>query len=107
MTDYAATTVSGNTGAAVTERTGATSGDTVPAGTLIAWRNTGAGSHTVTITTNNQVRGLDVADRTITVAAGATWVERVPSDWGDANGKCAVAISGTATEVKYLIMGGV
>ena len=104
MTAYAATDIPAG-GVAVTERTGASSGDTVPAGALIAWRNTGAGSHTVTLTTSNTAGGLAVADQVYTIPAGQTWVDRVDSDWGDVNGQCAVAISGTATEIKFLVIG--
>ncbi len=106
MTDYAATDVSASGAVAVTERTGATSGDTIAAGSLVVWRNAGAGTHNVTITTNNTADGLAVADQVITLTAGQVKVDRVEQAWGDANGRCAVAIDGTASEVKYLIMDG-
>ncbi len=103
MADRAATDVSGRAGAALTEFTGASSGDTVPAGSLCIWRNTGAGSHTVTITTNNTSDGLPIDDQVYTIPASGVWAGRIKSEWGDANGRCAVAINGTATEVKYYV----
>jgi hypothetical protein len=106
MTDYAGTDVNSSAGTTVTERTGTTSSDTVAAGSLVLWRNTGAGTHVVTLTTNNTVGDLAVADRTISLAAGAVKAGRVPLQWGDANGKVQVAIDGTATEVKYYVLGG-
>lgn len=107
MTAYAATDVSSNAGAQVSERTGAASGDTVPAGSLVVVRNTGVGSHTFTITTNNTTGGLAVADAVWTIPAGQVYGGRVDSDWGDADGLCAVAINGTPTEIKYYVLGTV
>lgn len=107
MADHTSTDVAGSQGAAVTERTGATTGDTVPAGSLVLWRNTGVGAHTVTLTTNNTVGDLAVADRTIALAAGTSKAGRVPVSWGDANGRVQVAIDATATEVKYYVLGGI
>ena len=107
MTDYAGTDVSEPTGVAVAERTGATSGDTVPAGSLLVVRNTGVGSHTFTITTNNTTDGLAVDDAVWTIPAATTYSGRVKTEWGDANGKCAVAINGTANEIKYNVLTGV
>lgn len=106
MTDYASTDVTSSAGTAVTERSGTSSSDTVTAGSVVLWRNTGAGTHVVTLTTNNTVGDLAVADRTISLAAGQNKAGRVPRDWGDADGKVAVAIDGTASEVKYSVMGG-
>jgi hypothetical protein len=107
MTAYAATDVSSNVGVQVAERTGAASGDTVPAGSLLLVRNTGAGSHTFTITTNNTSGGLGVEDRVWTIPAAQAFSGRVESDWGDADGLCAVAINGTPTEIKYYVLGSV
>jgi hypothetical protein len=107
MTDYASTDVTSNAGTAVTERSGTTSSDTVSAGSLVLWRNTGAGTHVVTLTTNNTEDGLAVADRTVSIPAGTAKAGPVLEEWGDANGKVAVAIDGTASEVKYYVMGGV
>lgn len=103
MTDYASVDGTSNAGTAVTERTGTASSDTVSAGSTVLWRNTGAGTHVVTLTTSNTVGGLAVADRTISIPAGAAKVGAVPEVWGDANGKVAVAIDGTPTEVKYFV----
>src|SRR5262245_40711865 len=107
MTNYTGTDVSGHAGAAVTERSGTSSADTVEAGTLVVWRNTGAGTHVVTITTNNTEDDLAVGDQTISIAAGTTKVGRVKKKWGDVDGRCAVAIDGTASEVKYSLFSGV
>lgn len=105
MTNYASVDVTSNVGTTVTERSGTSSSDAVSAGSVILWRNTGAGTHVVTLTTNNTVdEGLAVADRTISIPAGATKVSTLDVDWGDANGNCAVAIDGTASEVKYYVM---
>lgn len=107
MTDYAGTNVASNAGTAVTERSGTSSSDTVEAGTVVLWRNTGAGTHVVTLTTNNTVGDLAVADRTISLTAGQNKAGRIAREWGDANGLVAVAIDGTASEVKYSVLGGV
>jgi hypothetical protein len=106
MADNAATNVANPAGNLAATITGTASADTVPAGSIVLWRNTGAGSHTVTLTTNNTVDGLAVADMVITVVNGTQQVGRVPPQWGDANGRVAVAINGTAAEVLYTIMGG-
>lgn len=107
MTDYAAESANSYLGATITERTGSASSDTVPAGSLVLWRNTGAGTHAVTLTTNNTVKGLAVADNTVSLTTGQIKTVRIDLDWGDANGRVAVAIDGTATEVKYYVLGGV
>lgn len=107
MADYAADNVASNVGTVVNERSGTTSSDTVPAGAEVLWRNTGAGAHVVTLTTNNLVGDLDVEDRTISLAAGQAKGGRVPREWGDANGRVQVAIDGTASEVKYYVLGGI
>ena len=106
MADNAAQTVANPAGTVVTQITGSASADTVPAGSIVLWRNTGAGSHTVTLTTNNTAGGLAVADMVLTIANGTQQVGRVLPEWGDANGRVAVAINGTATEVVYYILGG-
>lgn len=106
MTDYAGTDATANAGTAITERTGTASSDTVPAGSTVLWRNTGAGTHVVTLTTNNTEAGLAVADRTISIPAGTAKVGPVLEAWGDANGRVQVAIDGTPTEVKYYVLGG-
>jgi hypothetical protein len=88
-------------------RTGATSGDTVPAGALVLIRNSGAGSHTVTFTNNQTSDGLTVSARVITLGAGEVWAGRVKPEWGDSSGNVGVAINGTASEILYYVMGGV
>lgn len=107
MADYAAQSVASTTGALLTQRTGTSSSDTVPGGSIVLWRNTGAGSHTVTLTNNATQDGLAVSNRVITLAAGEAWCGRVNSAWADANNRVAVAINGTASEVVYYVLGGV
>jgi plastocyanin len=106
MTDYAAENVATTTGSVVTERTGSASADTVPAGAIVLWRNTGAGSHNVTLTNSKTDDGLTISNRVIALTAGQIKAGRVNPAWGDANGRVAVGIDGTATEVKYYVMGG-
>jgi len=107
MTAYTGTNVATTAFALVPPRTGATSGDTVPAGSLVLFRNSGAGSHTVTFTNNQAVDGLTVSNRVVTLAAGEVWAGRVKPEWGDSSGNVALAINGTASEVVYYVMGGV
>jgi hypothetical protein len=107
LTDYAADSASSSVGTTLTVRTGAASGDTVPAGAYVVWQNTGAGVHVVTLTNNSTQDGLTVSNRTISVPAGGFKGGRVNPSWGDANSRVPVAIDGTATEVKYLIPGGI
>lgn len=107
MADYSAENVSSSAGSTVTERTGAASGDTVPAGALVLWRNTGAGTHVITLTNSATQDGLGVDDRTISITTGAAKAGRIRHEWADSSGEVAVAIDGTATEVKYFVMGGV
>lgn len=104
MSNYTVVDSTSNAGTLITERSGTSSSDTIQAGCKVLWRNTGAGTHVVTITTNNTTNGLAVADRTISIGAGAAYVSYVPDVWGDASGRCAVAIDGTASEVKYYLM---
>jgi hypothetical protein len=106
MTDFAADLAASITGAALTKRTGTASADTVPAGAYVVWINGGAGSHTVTLT-NKTDQGLTIASRVITIPAGGAWGGRIDPLVGDANGRVAVAINGTATEVTYYIIGGI
>lgn len=108
MTDYAADAASGVAGTTLTVRTGTASADTVPAGAYVVWRNTGAGTHVVTLTTNNTYEDLAIADRTISIAAGAFKGGRINSAYGDANGRVQVGIDGaTPSEVTYMIIGGI
>lgn len=103
MTDYAADSVDSITGGTATKRTGTASADTVPAGSTVLWINAGAGSHTVTLTNNKTDQGLAIGNRVLTVAAGGAYQSRIDPGAGDANGRVAVAINGTATEVTYYI----
>lgn len=107
MADYAAVAPT-SAGAVVVERTGAASGDTVPAGSLVLVRNTGAGSHTWTETIGYTFDGLTVGTsgtRVITLAAGEVQAIRVPHNYGNSDGLVPIAINGTATEVKYSVLG--
>lgn len=107
MTDYAADAAATSTGATLTARTGTASADTVPAGAYVVWRNTGAGSHTITLTNNKTDDGLAITSKVLTVAAGAVYGARVNPSWGDASGRVGVAINGTAAEVIYYVVGGI
>lgn len=107
MANYAADNVSSTAGTTVNARTGTASADTVPAGAMVLWRNTGAGTHVITLTNSQQVDGLTVANRTISITTGAQKAGRINQNWGDANGNVAVAIDGTAAEVVYYVMGGI
>lgn len=107
MTDYASTDATAPAGTVIIERAGTASSDTVTAGSIVLWRNTGVGAHVVTLTTNNTATGLAVADQPISLTAGQNKVSKVLLAWGDANGKVQVAIDGTASEVKYDVMGGI
>lgn len=107
MTDYAGVDATAPAGTVVTEHSGTASSDTVTAGSTVLWRNTGAGTHVVTITTNNTENGLAVADQPISLTAGQNKVSKILEKWGDANGKCAIAIDGTPSEVKFDVIGGI
>lgn len=103
MTDYAADSVDSITGGTATKRTATASADTVPAGATVLWVNSGAGSHTVTLTSNNTYQGLTIPARVLTVAAGGAYQSRIDPLAGDANGRVAVAVNGTVAEVTYYI----
>lgn len=105
MTDYAAEAAKLTAGGLVTKRTGTASADTVPVGATVVWVNGGAGTHIVTLTTNNTVQGLAVADQTISILTATAKSSFIHPDWGDANGRVAVAIDGTPAEVTYYILG--
>lgn len=107
MTDYAADSASASTGTTLTVRTGTASADTVPAGAYVVWRNTGAGTHVVTLTNNKTDDGLAISNRTVSIPAAGFKGQRVNPAWGDANSRVAVAIDGTASEVTYMIIGGI
>jgi plastocyanin len=103
MTDFAADSVDSITGGTLTKRTGTASADTVPAGTTVLWVNGGAGSHTVTLTNNKTDQGLTISSRILTIPAATAYQSRIDPLTGDANGRVAVAINGTAAEVTYYI----
>lgn len=107
MTAYAADNAASTAGTTTTKRTGTASADTVPAGALVLWVNTGAGTHVVTLTNSATQDSLAVANRTISILTGTAKIGRINSLWGDANGQVAVAIDGTAAEVTYYVLGGV
>lgn len=107
MTDYAADAASSSVGTTLTVRTGTTSADTVPAGAYVIWRNAGAGTHVVTLTNSYSTDTGVAPNRTISITAGGFKGGRVPAGWGDANGRVAVAIDGTAAEVTYMIPGNI
>jgi plastocyanin len=106
MADYTADYAAGFVGGALTKRTGTAAADTVAAGSFVVWVNAGAGAHTVTLTSNNTYQGLGISSRVITIAAGGAWGGKIDPLAGDANGRVAVAINGTATEVTYYVLGG-
>jgi hypothetical protein len=107
MTNYAADPVGSPIPGVVNERTGSAAADAVPGGAFVLWRNTGAGAHNVTLTTNNVAAGsLAIADMVIALAAGQVKGGLVLNDWADVNGFVAVAIDGTAAELKYYVLGG-
>jgi plastocyanin len=103
MTDYAADSVDSIIGGTATKRTATASSDTVPAGSTVLWVNSGAGAHTITLTSNNTYQGLAIPVRVLTVPAGGAYQSRIDPLAGDANGRVAVAVSGTATEITYYI----
>lgn len=107
MTDFAADNAASTAGTTVNERSGAASGDTVPAGATLLMRNTGVGSHDVTFTNSQTVGGLAVTSRTVAMAAAAIKAVTIDPNWGDANGRVAMAVANaTPTELKYYILGG-
>jgi|SRR5215471_17006469 len=106
MTDYVAegTFQTGATNS-MTERSGAGVGvDTVPAGSTVLARNTGAGTHVITLVCNFTPDGLAVASRTHSLAAGTIKSFFVPSIYGDANGRVGMSVDATSSEVKYYIL---
>jgi hypothetical protein len=107
MTAYTGTNVNTSAFALVPPRTGAASGDTVPAGALLLIRNSGAGSHTFTFTNSATYTGLTVSNRIVTLAAGEVWTGRVDPSWAAPDGTVAVAINATASEVIYYVLGNV
>jgi hypothetical protein len=107
MTDYVADAASSSVGTTLTVRTGTASADTVPAGAYVVWQNTGAGTHIVTLTNSFTTDTGAAPNRTISIPAGGFKAGRVPTGWGDTNGRVAVGIDGTASEVKFMIPGNI
>lgn len=107
MTDYAGADANQPGGTVIPKVTGTAAADTVPAGAVVLWVNTGAGAHVLTLTTANTVRGLAVADQVINLAATTAKASRILNEWGDGNGRVPVAIDGTPGEVTYYILGAV
>lgn len=110
MTDYNADAPTSQ-GVALTLRSGTASADTVPAGSVVLFYNTGAGTHNVDLSIGFLFDGLPVGSaaapgkRRHTIAAGTYWLVRVPATYGDANNRVPVTIDGTASEVKFWVIG--
>jgi hypothetical protein len=81
------TTVVPLTGAAVSYTAAASGGDTCQTGQgiLLLVKNGDSSSHTVTLATPGTVHGLAIADRTVTVAAGAETAIPVTGDYRNAS----------------------
>jgi hypothetical protein len=108
MADFPAEGTYGSGGTnALTERSGAAAAtDTVPAGSLIVARNTGAGTHTLVLPVAQTVDGLAVTNRTHSMLAGTIKAFRIPGGYGDANGRVAMFVGeASQTEVKYYVIG--
>lgn len=77
----------------------ASGGDTAPVGpNLMLYVNNGsASSVTVTITTPGEVKGLAVADATLTVAAGDHGLIPLVREFRGAAGRAAISYSATTT----------
>ncbi len=103
--DFAADASNSTAGGLLTPRTGAAAGvDTVPGGSTIIARNTGAGSLTITLVNALTNDGLAVGNRTHTLAAGAVRRFNVNPLWADANGRVPIGVTtGTATDLTYYI----
>jgi plastocyanin len=104
MANYTADNARTPAGVVTTKRTGTASADTVTAGSSVVWVNAGAGTHVVTLTTNNTYGGLAIADQTISIPATSAKVSYIPNEWGDASGNVAVAIDATAAEVTFYVL---
>jgi hypothetical protein len=112
MTAQVATTPV-SSGTTITELSGAAPGtDTVPAGCVLLVRNTGAGTHVLTVGIGATLdSGLlpgtvsGAGTRTITMTTGQVMAVRVPANYGDANGRVPFGVDGTPSEVKYTVIG--
>ncbi|WP_435215915.1 hypothetical protein [Streptomyces sp. bgisy034] len=68
------------------------------AGVLLLVRNGDASSHTVTLATPGTVNGLAIADRAVTVSAGATEAIPVTSDYRDpSTGRASITYDGVTS----------
>jgi len=111
MTNYTPDLVTEAGTTAATLRSGTASADAVTAGSLLLLQNTGAGAHNVDITINATYHGLSPGSaatpgkRRVAITAGQWLPVRVPAEFGDANGLCALTIDGTASEVKFFVLG--
>ena len=109
MTDYTAV-LPISAGSAITQISGTASADTVPAGSVVLFFNGGAGVHLVDLAIGYTFDGLSPGSaatpgkRRISITNATYQVVRVPASYGDANGRVAVTIDGTATEVKYWVI---
>ncbi len=110
MADYSADAPS-SAGVAITQRSGTASADTLPAGNTVLFFNSGAGTHNVDLAIGYTFDGLPVGSaatpgkRRYSITAGQYLLVRVPSNYGDANGRVAVTIDATASEIKYWVIG--
>lgn len=94
------TSVVGLNGAAPTFVAATAGGDTAVtgAGVVLLVKNDAASAVTVTIATPGKVNGLDIADRNVTVAAGAIHAIPLGSDYTDpATGRASFTYSSATT----------
>lgn len=110
MTDYAAEAAT-SAGTVVNQRTGSASADTVPAGQRLLINNTGAGAHNVDLAIGYLFDGLSPGSaatpgkRRINITAGQWLYVDVPAAYADpSTGRVAVAIDGTAGEIKFFVL---
>lgn len=109
MTNYSADAPT-TAGTTVTQKSGTASADALPAGATVLFFNSGAGSHNIDLSIGYTYDGLSPGSaatpgkRRIAIAAGAYSLVFLRPDMGDANGLVAVAIDGTASEVKFWVM---
>jgi hypothetical protein len=105
LTDYAADAAKLIAGNTTTKRTGTASADTVPGGSVVVWVNTGAGTHVVTLTTNNTPYGLALADQPSPSRRPRRRSVHPRRTGPTRSNRVAVAIDGTAAEVTYYVLG--
>src|SRR6266498_181513 len=99
-------------GNVIVEQSGAAAGtDTVPAGCILLLRNTGAGTHVVSLTmppttaSDGLTPGNPIGFRPYTLLTIQVYMIRVPVSYGDASGRVGIGVDGTAAEVKYNVIG--